>query len=476
MDIGCGDCTVIDTILTNINRDDVNHDIELKNLLSDDSNSSKNIIVVNDSNKNNNNNKNKPNNDGSRNNNDNNNVSNDNNSSNNNDNNNDNNCHRNKNISIDQLDFSMQIPNLRHIIGLEYNSDPLKIAKKNILQKIPDGNCGKLKSIRLWHASILDKNVAGVIRKNKENEEMREQEEMESKKEKDRKGSHDYNNDINDSNNNDNNNDSNNNSNNDSNNNSNNTSNSNSNNDSNNDNSNSNSKSNSIVNKVTKRKLCAISCIEVIEHLPSREDADLALKLILQKIQPDFGLFSTPNYESNKAIRMAVMDLPFNPISSLNNINEKKNENNNDEKDVLEEKEQYREADHKFEFTRQEFRDWAYNGLNSVIGEYEVSFTEVGACLPGMGGFYGGEILDENFNNKNEKINIKMNASDNNGNDIYNDSNNDRNVNNNKMYIAGYNDLDGSLKRGRERGCGGASQVAIFRRIKGEIAILINYF
>ena len=476
MDIGCGDCTVIDTILTNINRDDVNHDIELKNLLSDDSNSSKNIIVVNDSNKNNNNNKNKPNNDGSRNNNDNNNVSNDNNSRNNNDNNNDNNCHRNKNISIDQLDFSMQIPNLRHIIGLEYNSDPLKFAKKNILQKIPDGNCGKLKSIRLWHASILDKNVAGVIRKNKENEEMREQEEMESKKEKDRKGSHDYNNDINDSNNNDNSNDSNNNSNNDSNDNSNNTSNSNSNNDSNNDNSNSNSKSNSIVNKVTKRKLCAISCIEVIEHLPSREDADLALKLILQKIQPDFGLFSTPNYESNKAIRMAVMDLPFNPISSLNNNNENKNENNNDEKDVLEEKEQYREVDHKFEFTRQEFRDWAYNGLNSVIGEYEVSFTEVGACLPGMGGFYGGEILDENFNNKNEKINIKMNASDNNGNDIYNDSNNDFNVNNNKMYIAGYNDLDGSLKRGRERGCGGASQVAIFRRIKGEIAILINYF
>ena len=69
-----------------------------------------------------------------------------------------------------------------------------------------------------------------------------------------------------------------------------------------------------------------------------------------------------------------------------------------------------------------------------------------------------------------------MNASDNNGNDIYNDSNNDFNVNNNKMYIARYNDLDGSLKRGRERGCGGASQVAIFRRIKGEIAILINYF
>ena len=32
----------MDTILTNINRDDVNHDIELKNLLSDDSNSSKN--------------------------------------------------------------------------------------------------------------------------------------------------------------------------------------------------------------------------------------------------------------------------------------------------------------------------------------------------------------------------------------------------------------------------------------------------
>ena len=384
---------------------------------------------------------------------------------------------KNNKIAVEKFDRSMQIPNVRNIIGLEYNIDPLKIAKKKILQNIPQENCRKLESLSLWHGSILNFNIAEEIFKegsgevvNNENKNMTGEQTNIIK--------NNINTTINNNNNNNNIN----------------------NHDDNNDNT---YKNNQLKSKDI---ITAVSCIEVIEHLPSREHAAQALKTILNDFQPDYAIFSTPNYESNRAIKMAVMGKPYTqPLSDSifkkkkieicdNNDNGKDNNENNKnvhdiqkmtkEEEEEKDEEPFREADHKFEFTRKEFRDWAYDGLKSVFGEYEVSFTEVGAVLPGMGGCYGGEKIVLNFqeentrksedknenNNKNDENNNKNNIKNENSidNNEYNNNINENYNNSNQNVMMGYDDKDGSLKRSRERGCGGASQVAIFKKIKGE--------
>ena len=236
----------------------------------------------------------------------------------------------------------------------------------------------------------------------------------------------------------------------------------------------------------------AISCIEVIEHLPSKHDAALALETILCKYKPDFAFFSTPNYESNGAIRRAATNMnpkniPKNtlensPKSSKGIIKGKKissessssisasasnlkNENQLNvpmDMDVVEVEvpESFRESDHKFEFTRQQFRDWACEGVRVSGGEYEVSFSEVGAGLQGMTDKKG--VLNED-----EKVYILS--------DVVQENEMEDEMEKGGLVgdVCGiesgrYVDIDGSLRRSRERGCGGASQVAIFRRIKTE--------
>ena len=109
-----------------------------------------------------------------------------------------------------------------------------------------------------------------------------------------------------------------------------------------------------------------------------------------------------------------------------------------------------------------------------------------------MGGCYGGEKIMLNFqeeitkksedknenNNKNDENNSKNNIKNENSRDNKEDNNNikDENYNNsNQNVMMGYDDKDGSLKRSRERGCGGASQVAIFKKIKGKGDFLFFY-
>jgi SAM-dependent methyltransferase len=115
-----------------------------------------------------------------------------------------------------------------------------------------------------------------------------------------------------------------------------------------------------------------VSCMEVIEHLPSIADATTAVCLIIEYLQPEYFLISTPNYEANALIRQQAHPSFVSSSSSST------------QQPV---KEAYREADHKFEFTRSEFREWIADVLFKVssIGlSYDYEVMELGCRLAGM--------------------------------------------------------------------------------------------
>ncbi|VDO56156.1 unnamed protein product [Haemonchus placei] len=75
-------------------------------------------------------------------------------------------------------------------------------------------------------------------------------------------------------------------------------------------------------------RLAGAGCVcstEVIEHIP-KEDATRYVRSVLLNIQPQLFIISTPNHEYNEVFGMAQG--------------------------------QFRHADHKFEFTRQQFKNW----------------------------------------------------------------------------------------------------------------------
>ena len=309
-----------------------------------------------------------------------------------------------------QADSSMRIPTLKHITGLEYNIDPLKVAKKRLLAKLPrkEDMESDFTSFSLWHGSILDEGV---------------ERDMQTGSEKDISHCNS---------------------------------------------SSSEPASNSLHS--SSRRFQAISCIEVIEHLPTEEDAAYALKKVLCDFQPEYALFSTPNYESNYAIRTAAAIKPRK--KSLNTgEGEPSVEGSNKEGAVQEEPnpDSFREADHKFEFTREQFRDWAYAGLMASGGQYEVQFTEVGSGLPGMGGCEKGPLRGQEEGMLD--VECQQGASSGEGGQVQGgDALPAEDSTHREGLLCGlYTDEDGTLQRSRDRGCGGASQVAIFRRKKASV-------
>jgi hypothetical protein len=328
---------------------------------------------------------------------------------------------RNNDPNINLTDLSIQVPLLRHIGGLEFNTAPLKVAKKRIIEQLRNeinqiqsgvrtmvrngdkngdpneffnegaqigvyNNFEKkrqLESISLWHGSILTEGAYKGMEW--------ESDAIRTLSSCSDSSNSNINNNIS-------------------------------------SNSNINNNTNTTVitdapinitnlrafhpTTLTNPKWQSISCIEVIEHLPSEKAASLALKTILKNFQPKSALFSTPNYESNRAIRAAVRGLPYQYQPQESNINldsnpdqspdhsnpdhnSDHNPNHNPDLDkhfkpihanssssIL--REPYRETDHKFEFTRKEFQDWAYRGIREAGGGYEVQFTELGCRLPGM--------------------------------------------------------------------------------------------
>ena len=114
-----------------------------------------------------------------------------------------------------------------------------------------------------------------------------------------------------------------------------------------------------------------VTCIEVIEHLPSVHAAAEALKRILCVLRPEVAVFTTPNHEANRAIRRAVLGDEADSHPSMEHV--------------------FREEDHKFEFSRQQFRDWAMDGVAATGGRYTVDYVELGTTLPGMRSCDGSE-------------------------------------------------------------------------------------
>ena len=56
----------------------------------------------------------------------------------------------------------MIVPSLRHMAGLEYNIEPLKMARKGIVPFLPPAGSRcklELESLTLWHGSILSEGV-----------------------------------------------------------------------------------------------------------------------------------------------------------------------------------------------------------------------------------------------------------------------------------------------------------------------------
>ena len=325
-----------------------------------------------------------------------------------------------------QADISMRIPTLKHITGLEYNIDPLKVAKKRLLAKLPrkEDMRRDFTSFSLWHGSILDE---GVERDMQAVSERGTEEEAAHCNTSSTEVAY-----------------------------------------------------NSLhLNSRMKARFQAISCIEVIEHLPTEEDAAYALKKVLCDFQPEYALFSTPNYESNYAIRTTAAIKPRKKVPHTVE-GEPVVEGLHKEGAVQEDPtpESFREADHKFEFTRQQFRDWAYAGLKASNGQYEVQFTEVGCGLPGMGGSEKGPLKGQEEGMPNVEweegmpnVEWEQGMSSGEGGQV---QGGDALPSEDSTYRTGllygvYTDEDGSLMRSRDRGCGGASQVAIFRRKKANV-------
>jgi hypothetical protein len=104
----------------------------------------------------------------------------------------------------------------------------------------------------------------------------------------------------------------------------------------------------------------AIACVEVIEHLPSEADAHRAGAVLLCGWAPRIAVVTTPNVEANAALEAAACS---GPLAA-------------DEHGA---RGRFRDADHKFEWTRAQFQDWAHRAVAAAGGAYDVSFAEVGA-------------------------------------------------------------------------------------------------
>ena len=110
-----------------------------------------------------------------------------------------------------------------------------------------------------------------------------------------------------------------------------------------------------------------VTCIEVIEHLPE-SDADELGRLILRRLAPRVAVVTTPNAECNA--RMGAWGGHGGGDGGAHTRG-------------------FRDADHKFEWSRSEMRAWAARAAAACAAEgghtYAVSFAEIGGVLERRG-------------------------------------------------------------------------------------------
>ncbi|XP_010445513.1 PREDICTED: small RNA 2'-O-methyltransferase-like [Camelina sativa] len=106
------------------------------------------------------------------------------------------------------------------------------------------------------------------------------------------------------------------------------------------------------------------TCLEVIEHMEEDQACQFG-KTVLTLFRPKLLIISTPNYECNKILHKRAPD--------------------NSEKKSISQPLQFRNHDHKFEWTRKQFNQWATKLAKGY--HYSVEFSGVG----------GSGIIDPGF-------------------------------------------------------------------------------
>ena len=114
-----------------------------------------------------------------------------------------------------------------------------------------------------------------------------------------------------------------------------------------------------------------VTCIEVIEHLPSLSDATLVVARLLNELTPKYLVITTPNYDSNEVIKALESRFYIDPNEASGAFQCWMAGNGRC----------FREEDHKFELTRQEFADWIDGVLQLVNPLYGTEIVYLGNSL-----------------------------------------------------------------------------------------------
>ena len=107
------------------------------------------------------------------------------------------------------------------------------------------------------------------------------------------------------------------------------------------------------------RTFDAVTCIEVLEHLPDEESAARAGASLLA-VARRLAVFTTPNAEANVLMEAATAGITHVPAGARSSG-------------------AFRDVDHKFEWTRAQLRDWALAAAAASGGNWEVSLLTLGA-------------------------------------------------------------------------------------------------
>ncbi|KAH9412636.1 Small RNA 2'-O-methyltransferase [Dermatophagoides pteronyssinus] len=109
------------------------------------------------------------------------------------------------------------------------------------------------------------------------------------------------------------------------------------------------------------RNVDIVTCIELIEHLPS-DTLDSFVMNVFQFIQPHYCIITTPNFDYNHLCRL-----------NNNGYNDQQQQQSRDHyHNPL-----YRDSDHYFEFTRDEFKQWC-NQIKEKYPCYTYRLSGVG--------------------------------------------------------------------------------------------------
>jgi hypothetical protein len=103
----------------------------------------------------------------------------------------------------------------------------------------------------------------------------------------------------------------------------------------------------------------AVVCVEVLEHLADEEEAALAGAGLL-RLARRLAVFTTPNADANAAMQAAAAGVHHLPPDARASG-------------------AFRDADHKFEWSREQFAAWARTAADAAGGGWRIALMQLGA-------------------------------------------------------------------------------------------------